>query len=81
MAPDFKEWNKELSISVGAILGWTMMIITITFTVTSVWHRFQLTEAEYLQLGQKIEYVDERHDRKHDRLQEQIDAIKLELEP
>ena len=53
-----------------------LVCISLTFSATLIWGRFLFMEGEVKKLKNDIEYVDQRHDRKYDRIEDRI--IKLE---
>lgn len=86
---DVKEFGKDVKVSIGAIVFGIFFIISLTFSATTIYWRFGVVEAEMNELqlviekelliqSDRIEYVNDRIDRKSGQLEDKIDANKEE---
>ena len=70
------ESKKKITISWGLLA----YIIVGVVMITSLWWRFVVVENEVDKLRNRIEYVNERHDRKNTQMEEDIDERLQPLE-
>lgn len=86
---DVKEFGKDVKVSVGAIVFGIFFVISLTFSATTIYWRFGVVEAQMNELqvviekelniqSDRIEYVNDRIDRKSGQLEDKIDANKDE---
>ena len=71
--PEVEEFKKVIPLSIGAIVFWTTAIIVGTFYVATVFFQFRGMQGELQNLSDRIEYVDDRVDKKTARVEAKID--------
>ncbi len=69
---EIKELDKNLKISYGLAAYMIAGLVGATFALTSIYNQFLLMDEKIKDLEERIEYVDGRHDRKYERLQERV---------
>ena len=77
---DIKELSSEVKISIGAIVSAILSIVTGTWILASIYFEFQLYSKEIQWTKDRIEYVNDRHDRKQERILEILNQILEEEE-
>lgn len=86
---DVKEFGKDVKLSLGAIVFGIFFVISLTFSATTIYWRFGVVEAQMNELHQsvkkelviqadRIEYINDRIDRKAGQLENKINANKKE---
>jgi len=70
---EVKELHKDIKISIGAIA----VIVAMTFTLTSIYWRFQQVEIKQTVLSER---VDKRHERSEEAHHTMEEALELEID-
>lgn len=84
MGPQPKDFDKYLKITLGMLIWIIFGVMISTFTVTTIYWRFQLVEEEQKVLElesetadkeqkERMEYINNRIDRKFDQLKKELE--------
>ena len=74
--PDFQESNRKITLTLGALI-W---IIMATAAIASVYWRFVVLEHEQSEIEEHIHYVNERLDRKAERIMELVKELENRID-
>jgi len=69
-----KVWSTKDVVTIAALC------ISITFSITLIWGRFLFMETKVNEVDVKVDYVDQRHDRKYERLLEIIAEVEEDVD-
>ncbi len=67
--------SKTIKITLGALISILVSAITITFVVTMIYSRFLLISDEIVNLGTRIEQVNDRINRRVDPVEEKVEEL------
>ena len=74
------EGKTKVSVSWFLLAYGVIGIVVATYTITSVYWNFKSVETDLKKMTEQIEYIDQRHDRKEERLKATISELEQRLE-
>lgn len=69
------ELENKYSISIGLVLWFLGLAITATFSLTMIYNRFLLVEEQMSDQSERVEYVNDRIDRKVKSVEDQVSIL------